>query len=336
MRITRQLLLKIANDTVERSVRSHRNLLCVYLFGSVNSDQDPLLGGTADIDLGFIHDVAPAQHREVIRLTGDVHVDIIHQGRELYRQPRRLRTDPWRGSVLYSCKPLYDPRHFLDFVQASVRDLFVHPTNIIRRARTFSEAARQTWFDLQAYDGEPGRDEIRVYLGAVGNIANAIACLNGDPLPERRFLSRFGERAEMLARPGLYHGLLGLLGGSGVSAEDLRAWLPDWQRDFESAGAVQGAPIRLHPDRRDYYGKAISALLDSDQPMNALWPLLSTWTAAVEAQPEAAPVVEHWVGAIQQLGMWGVDFPERVAALDAFLDVVEETLEEWEREQGVG
>ena len=54
MRITRETLLKIAKDTVTQQVRSRHDLVSVFLIGSLLTD-DPLLGGTTDIDLIFIH-----------------------------------------------------------------------------------------------------------------------------------------------------------------------------------------------------------------------------------------------------------------------------------------
>ncbi len=54
MRITPEILQKLARDTVAQRTRSDRDVVAVYLQGSLLRD-DPLLGGTADIDLFFIH-----------------------------------------------------------------------------------------------------------------------------------------------------------------------------------------------------------------------------------------------------------------------------------------
>ncbi|NJN44708.1 MAG: hypothetical protein HC806_08325 [Anaerolineae bacterium] len=120
MRITRQTLQKIAEDTVAQRVQANRNLLAVYLTGSVSQELDPVLGGTADIDLVFIHEYEPPTDREIIRLTEDVHLDILHHTRQDYNQVRDFRVHPLMGPVIYGCQILHDPRHFLDFAQASV------------------------------------------------------------------------------------------------------------------------------------------------------------------------------------------------------------------------
>ena len=90
MRITPALLLKIARDTVAQRTRSDRGLLSIYLHGSLLED-DPLLGGTADIDLGVIHDEEYSMEREIQRLTDEVHLDIAHHARSDYRWARSLR-----------------------------------------------------------------------------------------------------------------------------------------------------------------------------------------------------------------------------------------------------
>ena len=60
MRINRQTLLRIANDTVAQRVRQERGILSAYLCGSLLGD-DYLLGGCTDIDLVFIHIDPPFQ-----------------------------------------------------------------------------------------------------------------------------------------------------------------------------------------------------------------------------------------------------------------------------------
>ncbi|MFQ5615322.1 MAG: hypothetical protein ACE5GO_02540 [Anaerolineales bacterium] len=341
MRITRQLLLRIAKDTVAKRVRSNRNLLAVYLSGSLAGETDPIVGGAGDIDLVFVHEMRPPADREIVRLTEDVHLDIYHHDRAIYRQPRTLRTHPWLGQAIYGCQILHDPRHFLDFTQASVRAHFFHPDTVLQRSRAQIELARETWFSFQFYGrlgtivDQPGRVEMTKYLRAVANVANAIANLNGSPLPERRFLPVFSSRAEDLGKPGLYPGLLGLLGAPAVEADDLRAWLPVWKSVYETAGELTERPIELHPYRYPYYRRAMDTLLESERPMDALWPLLNTWMEAVNCLPEGHDALETWQKVFLYLGLLGGGFTERIAALDAYLDLAEETLEGWAGTKGV-
>ena len=90
MRINRNMLLKLANDTVDRYVSSDRTLMAVYLQGSLLG-ASPLIGNTADIDLFFIHNDEVKVERDIVRVSDEVHLDISHHSHSLYRQPRELR-----------------------------------------------------------------------------------------------------------------------------------------------------------------------------------------------------------------------------------------------------
>jgi len=338
MRINRETLLKIADDTIAQRTRRDRGLLSAYLTGALLGDHY-LLGGTADIDLAFIHLDAPAAAREIVHLTDEVHLDIAHYDQKEFRRARALRLHPWLGPTIFYCKVLYDPQHFMDFTQASVRGQFDRADYVLGRARTQAEHARQIWQSFtvdtsqQGTSEKPEPDRLSAYLRAVDHAANAIASLSGPPLTERRMLVEFPARAEALGRPGLYPAFLGMLGAPNVDFAALRAWLPDWQSAYEGVPA-QSAPARLHAHRRLYYLRAFEALLDSAQPHTALWPMLRTWTHAASTLAESAPGRIAWVAACQRLGLAGQDFTERVRALDSFLDMVEESLEKWGNEYG--
>ena len=332
MRITREMLLKVANDTVARRARENRELLACYLCGSLQGEEY-LLGGTADIDLVFVYAEPPPVEREIQRLTDEIHLDIANHFHRDYSQTRRLRVHPWLGPMLNSCKVLYDPQHFLDFTQASVRGQFSRADHVLERARSQVEQARAIWFSYQMKDTDAGPVDVDAYLRAVAHAANAIASLSGPPLTERRFLMGFPERAEALGRPGLYQGVLGLLGASRIEPARMTGWLPAWQSTYQAA-PVQLAPARLHPDRLNYYRLALEAVLNGAQAETALWPLLHTWTLAAIACGRDAPAREPWRQACEQLGLAGAGFAERLEALDAFLDLVDETLEDWAKANG--
>jgi hypothetical protein len=338
MRINRETLLRIADDTIAQRARKERGLLSAYLTGTLLGD-DYLLGGTGDIDLAFIHLDPPAEAREIVRLTDEIHMDIAHYEQKEFRRARELRLHPWLGPTIFNCKVLYDPQHFLDFTQASVRGQFNRAETVLGRARSQAGHARQIWQAFALADPavgdreKPEPDELSKYLRAVDHAANAIASLSGPPLTERRMLLDFPQRAAAVGRPGLYPAFLGMLGAPNVDAAIIRSWLPDWQWAYDGIPAGQ-APARLHPHRRLYYQRAIESLLNSPQPQAALWPMLRTWTLAASLLPESAPGRVAWVDACQRLGLAGEDFNERVRALDAFLDMVEETLERWAAENG--
>ncbi len=332
MRITYDLLMKNAQDLVARRVREDRGIIAVFLCGSMLGEEY-LLGGTTDIDLVFIHTDVVSLEREVVRLTDDVHLDIAHHLHKEYRQPRRLRVHPWMGPTLNACRGMHDPQHFLDFTQASVRGQFDRPDHVLERVHKQVEMARQIWLSYVRESVLPEPQDISAYLRAVEHAANAIASLNGLPLTERRFLLQFPARCAALGRPGLAAGLLGLLGAPRLEAGSLAGWLLAWQATYESP-VDEKHPVRLHPARLAYYRKAFDAILASEQPQAVLWPLLRTWTQLAATLAEDSPLREDWRQALQQLGLMGAGFDERIAALDAYLDLVDETVEVWGRENG--
>lgn len=332
MRITRNMLLKIANDSVAKYVATDRTLLAIYLQGSLLGDS-PLIGNTADIDLFLIHTDAVTCEREIIRVSDEVHLDVSHHAHSLYRQPRELRLHPWLGPSVYGCKVMYDPQHFVDFVQASVRGQFNQAENVLSRVRIQAEHAREMWESFYAHPSAPNPKEAAVYLHALEHAANAVAGLSSQNLTERRFLLELPARVEAVHRPGLYPGFLGLLGASAVDAEIMRSWIPQWKKAFLAipAGAL---PLHLHPHRWLYYERAVDTILDGQAAHDALWPLWHTWTQAICALPDDSPHLTAWQTAGEQLGILGAAFTERIAGLDAYLDTVEETIETWARENG--
>ena len=336
MRIDANTLIRVAEDLVDRRRKETSTILAVYLHGSVNEPVDHLLGESGDLDLVFVHEYEVGAAREFIRLTDDVTIDIANHTRVSYRIPRELRTNPWLGAAVYGFRVLYDPRHFLDFVQAGLRDQYHRPSNVLARARAFAGDARQRWLALlTAGDDEP--ETALEFLAAVSGTANALASLAGNPLPERRLLTRFFDRAEELGQPELYLDLIGLLGAGETDADDLRNWVAAWEAAFTAAAGTETAPSEwgLHPDRRRYYEGAFTDQLTSDRPSDVLWPLLLTWTRAGVVLPPGHASRTAWETAARQIGLLGPDREKRLEALDAYLDRVEILLDGWGRAQGV-
>lgn len=333
MRINRNMLLKLANDAVDKSVLSDRSIMAIYLQGSLLSD-DPLIGNTADIDLFFIHIDEVSCEREIIRISDEVHLDIAHHSRRLYSQPRELRLHPWLGPAVYGCKILYDPQHFIDFTQASVRGQFNNPANVIARAQKQAIHAREMWEGLYEQTRAPSIEDTSLYLRALEHAANVIAGLNGSCLTERRFLTQLQQFAETLHKPGLQAGFLGLLGASKLDVEQLRVWLIAWQNAYANLPGEK-TPIRLHPHRMLYYEKAIEAMLAGHAATHALWPLWRTWTDMISLMSEDAPHRSAWQDAGEILGLRGESFRSKIEGLDAYLDQIEELLESWARDNGV-
>jgi predicted nucleotidyltransferase len=332
MRVTRSALKKIVQNTVSQHTRSDRGIISIYLCGSLLEDSY-LLGGTTDIDLVFIHGERAEQEREIVRLTDEIHLDIAHHLERDYRNTRDLRVHPWMGPTIFFCEIQYDPQHFMDFTQASVRGQYDRSDHVLERVRKQADIARQIWFSYHLDVPQAGPQEIEEYLRAVEHAVNAVASLSGRPLTPRRFLVKLPERALSVGWPGLYPGVLGLLGAPHVDAETLRAWLGPWETAYQAIDPEQ-APVRLHPARRAYYLQAFEALINSPEPEQVLWPLLQTWTLAVLNLPEKSAARRDWSQALDHLGLSGEEFEERLDALDAFLDMIEETIEKWARENG--
>ncbi len=333
MQLTPEVLQQFAETAVEKLVQADLSIMAAYLCGSAVQTVNPLIGGTTDIDIVLIHTIEPPVKREISRLTEDVHLDIGHHLQEAYRQGRELRVDPWMGPTLSSAKPIHDPRHFLDFTQASVRGLFNRADYKMQRARTFHDQARQTWMRLQAITTAVDPSVVASYLKAVENAANAVAVLTGEPLTERRLLLEFPQRAEALGQERITAAVTGLLGGHRVESEQIQAWIPAWSSTYDAI-PDEARPVRLHLYRKDYYLRAFDAIIGSGDATAALWPLLNTWTLAASVLSASNPVYLGWRDACQQLELLSNSFLDRVAALDAFLDLVDEVLANWDQEFG--
>jgi hypothetical protein len=336
MRITRELLLKNAEETVQKRVAQEKHLLAAYLCGSLLRGREPLLGGTADIDLVLIYADA-SRPREIVRLTDEVHIDIQHHSRAQYEPARDLREQAWLGHTVFTCQPLYDTDHFFDFVQAGARSMFEESEYRWQRAQPFWNAARAAWFNF--YNDLPanaGAEEVAGLLAALEDLGNGLACLNGAPLPERRFLLELPDRTAALGVAELTEAIAGLLGIGEIERDTLIQWLPAWQAAFLEAN--QPAP-RLNPQRLNYYRAGIESLAIEGNLSAALWPLLRTWTDAVRGLPAGHAALESWRAAAAHLRLVGGEessaFALRVNGLDAVLDRAEEFAEGWKKQHGV-
>ena len=126
---------------------------------------------------------------------------------------------------------------------------------------------------------------LKKYLKSVEDTANALALLVGEPLTGRRFLAEFARRVEALDHPGMYAGLMGLVGAPRVEVETLHDWLSIWETSYNAA-SITNRPAEIHRYRRDYYLRACEFILANEMPKNVLWPLLYTWTQVAGCLPE--------------------------------------------------
>lgn len=331
MRLTRETLIRIARETAQKRTLSDPGLIAAYLTGSVCTDH-PFLGNTTDIDIVFVHAGRPRVHREILPLTPEVHLDIIHNPRSDYEKPKELRVHPWLGPELYDPLPLYVTQHFFEYVQAGVRAEYHQPSNVLARARRYEQNARQIWSSMQ-----PGQNTdptlLLSYLKAIRQAANAISILNGGPLAERRFLLQFPVRAQAAGVAGLSDLLLDLLGRNLTNPATLGGFLPAWEKAFLNASGRTRAHENLAAPRLAYYKMAFESMLAGESPWTILWPLIHTWTlAAAVLPPTHRP---DWQTTCETLELTGDAFRSRLEGLDHFLDEVEEILDKYATSQGV-
>src|SRR5688500_1996884 len=336
MLVSRESLIRIAKETAQQRAFNDRGIIAAYLTGSlVSKEIDPILGGTADIDVIMVHAEEPMYRREFVKLTPDFHVDISHRARAEFKRPRELRLDPWLGWEMYDPLLLYEREKFFEFIQAGLRAGFEFnaPAPALQRSRILLSHARQIWRDLLETGDTVTPQDVVQYMKSLYHAVNAVAELSGPPLQERRLMLDFASRAETAQRPEMNAALISLLGGSDLDPSTLSAWMPEWKMAFESAMESNRVDPRIHPARLNYYEKAIRAILASDNPRAALWPLLQTWSLAVDTLPEHA--LEPWRSACSQLGLTAPGFQERVEGLDRFLDDVEALLDELATQYGL-
>jgi hypothetical protein len=331
MHITRETLIRIAKETAQKQALEEPDLVLAYLTGSLRTE-NPFLGNSTDIDIVFVHASTPKVRREILPLTPEISLDIIHNPRSEYEKPKELRVHPWLGPELYDSLPLFGTQHFFEFLQAGVRAGYKDPINVLARARQNAKRARQIWDGLQQ-NQDAGPAFLLSYLKAVEHAANAIALLSGAPLAERRFLLQFQERAGAAGAPGLAAGLVGLLGGAHVDTATLREFMTGWEATFVDAADRDLAHPSIKAPRLAYYKLAFEEMLAGESPRSVLWPLVITWTRAAAVVPPTHQ--SKWQEACETLGLAGVVFTERMEGLDLFLDSIEEVLNKMAARNGV-
>jgi predicted nucleotidyltransferase len=336
MRVTRESLIRIAKETAQERAFNDQDIIAAYLTGSlVSSEIDPILGGTADIDIIFVHANEPKHRREFAGLTPDFHLDISHRAKTEFKRPRELRLDPWLGWEMYDPMLLYEREKFFEFIQAGLRAGFEFnaPAPALQRSRLLLSHGRSIWRDLLTADDTLAPKDLAQYLKSLYHAVNAVAELSGPPLQERRLILEFLPRAETAQRAGLNDSLLDLLGAVSLDPSLISTWIPEWKRAFEAAMEDNQVDSRIHSARLNYYEKAIRTMLEGEKPQAALWPLLQTWTLAADVLPNQE--VGAWRSACEQLGFTSTGFEARINGLDQYLDEVEVLLDELATQYGL-
>jgi hypothetical protein len=337
MRVSRESLVQIAKENAQARAFNNHDIIAAYLTGSlVSTNVEPLLGGTADIDIVFVHATPPAMRREIVKLTPDFHLDIAHRTKAEFKSPRELRADPWLGFEMYNPTLLLEREKFFDFIQAGLRAGFEFgaPALTLQRCRKLLAESRKGWLDLMDINKEQaGPKEVRQYLQAVQHAANTISVLSGSPLQDRRLLLDFPTRAQAADRPNFTAELLSLVGVNQFDADILSNWLPKWKQAFLAASEKPRVDLRVHAARINYYEKAMQAMMQGNMPVAALWPMLLTWTLSAEVLVNSGQ--KDWQRTCTHLGLLGKAFEGKTQALDQFIDKIEIYLDELALANGV-
>ena len=90
MRVTREMLIRIARETAQKRALSDPGLVAAYLTGSLRSE-NPFLGNTTDIDIVFIHAGKPKVRREIVALTPEIHLAVCRRTKYFYNQSQKSR-----------------------------------------------------------------------------------------------------------------------------------------------------------------------------------------------------------------------------------------------------
>jgi hypothetical protein len=327
-------MLRLARDTAALRANEDHSIVCIYLTGSVVTD-DPFIGGSSDIDLFFVHAGQPVVNREIRYLSDDVTLDIAHIDQNRFQQPRRLRADAWLGPFLCAKpKVLYDNHHWFEFTEASVAAQFYRPEYALERARPLASAARQTWLNFHLKQPDVTPASVVMYLQALEKSANALALLSGPPLPIRRFFTELPSRLDKTGRPELKDEFQSFILPNHVTDIEWTQWISAWEPVFKATSELVDTPACLLMPRKSYYVKAVTELSD-DTPASAAWVMLNCWTRSAAALDKQSPLLEGWTKACEEFLQIPGSFGPVMEKLDNLLDTIEEILDAYAADNGL-
>ena len=333
MRITRELLMTSARDFTTRAVKADHSITAAYLTGSLLTEE-PLLGGTTDIDLVFIHDSIPPLQREIHRFTDEISLDLYHHEQAKYDQPRHLRADPFLGPIVNGTRLiLHDTLHWFEYTQAIVIAQFDRPDHHAERVSKLVADARADWWRLEGKETLNPKD-MAVFINSSEKAANALASLSGLPLAERRFMLALPGRCQAVDSPQLALGFSSLLGLSTFDFSSLEDWIGRWATSLYSQDNPSNIPPAVHPHRKLYYLNAIRSYFEEGQLESVVWILLSSWTKLAANLSSRTPSPKDYSIFTTALGFNKNTCKEKITALDQYLDAVEERTTRWALEIG--
>jgi hypothetical protein len=329
MRITRDLLHKFARETVKQHKRKEPDIHAAYLMGSL-LDEEPLLGGTTDIDLMLVHKYLAPIERETAALTPEISVDVYHKTVDDYEPSRQFRQDAWVGYPLtYNHILLYDTDHWLEFLQASVSAEFHRVDNVLARVTALLASAREGWRGLSQLSEVNHLDWLDQFLTTLFLGANAITGLIGPPLATRRLMITFYQRLHDLGTPEVWDSFCGLLGCSDDLFLNYKPWISAFEQDLLQLAEIGSPPPHLAPCRQLYYLQGIRSLTASEEGLLPLWPLLRVWLDVHLALPQPGPGQDTWHEFLAALNLTDDFTSAKTKTLDAYLDHIEVLIENW-------
>ncbi|OGO19743.1 MAG: hypothetical protein A2Z14_00840 [Chloroflexi bacterium RBG_16_48_8] len=322
VRVTREKLIDLACEEAKKRGQTE-DVISGYLIGSVASG-DPMINGSADIDLVLIHQYVPVRNREFVPLSENIHFDITHHHGELYGYPPDLRIHPWLGPSM--CEPifLYDPDHFFERAQAGVRGQFFQIDYVHARSKALLERACHLKAKLSS-----NSSWISAYARSIMESVNALTTLGGFPVAGRRMGLLLRDRLKELGFEEHFIAFQNLLGGDLLPEETIQDWLDAWEGAFDAAGYLNPA---FNPARKNYFQLAFRNLIDSKNAETILWNLITTWDQALEILENAGETTRYdtiWEDVLLQLELSNEFRYRREAELEHHLDTIEEILENW-------
>ncbi|MGQ0602522.1 MAG: hypothetical protein ACT4QE_12610 [Anaerolineales bacterium] len=325
--IERPTLIKIAKDTAVQRMAARSSLISAYVTGSVAAGE-PLLGGATDIDLILI-DMAEPLNREVVRLTDQVALDIQYRHQDEYRNPKELRTHPWRGPELAEPLFVHDPRHFFELAQSSARGQFHRPDHVAARARAFLRMARAALHIGLLPGSEPTAPvTLADFCEALLYSANAAITLTDLPGAGRRLLMKLESAASRLARADVYDDFLAVFGGPALDSAQAQLLLADWSAAYRAGQSEMDELI--HPARRTIYERGFTAQIEADRAAEMLWLMTYTWQAAMRNLSTDGPHAAPWATYRERLRLADPDeHRDRVAAMRGYVETIDTLVEGW-------
>nr|MBI2904046.1 hypothetical protein [Chloroflexota bacterium] len=338
LKIEQTNLLRLARDYAARQATARPSLRCAVLTGSVARGEPPL-GDAVDLDILMVDDSVVAPQAELARLSDFVFVDALIVPPTAYADRKAVRVHHHTGPMINSALLLYDPRHYFDILQASVRAPYSRADHIYARARSAQAAAVAAYEPLAAYCEDPAPEPLPIdLLMALHDSLYLSACAvvllmaQPDSTGPRKMMVRFEGAARQLW-PELYGRFLGALGVAGLSPAEVEPLFADWLTQYKAASKRGTANPLIHPLKRGYYERGIRALIAEGHAINTLWLMEHTFAACVR---DLSPFPAEWTQFLQTTGKAsGAEFSRRVQETEAFLALVDETLVNWAKRESV-